>query len=112
VAVLLAAAGRWRTALNPAAVGRIARRQLSGTMVLHLALLVWLAAGLLATVALVFIRQALTHGLQGGAALAVRLGATAVTAFVLAAALQAAALIVGRCVGYFGLYHRSALQMR
>jgi hypothetical protein len=113
-AIALAAAGNAATAMNPLAVARITARNLAPTVVVHMALLVWLAGGLLAALLAGFARQALVTRIdptQAGG-LAIHVAATLIAAFILAAVAMAAALTAGRCVGYFGLYHRDVAQGR
>lgn len=109
VALVLAATGQAKAALNPLAVGQAAHRYLTGTMVLHLALLTWGACGLMGMALLALLRQAMVRRLDiaNSGELALRVGLTAVIAMLLAATVQALALVAGHCVGYFSLYHRS-----
>jgi hypothetical protein len=109
IALVLASENRYKAALNPMAVSRVAKHQPTGVMVLHLALLVWLAAGGLGMALLTAIRQAVLARVDIAVTtgLVARIVATGITTLLLAAVVQALALAGGHCVGFFSLYYRT-----
>ncbi len=109
IALVLASEKRYTTALNPLAVSRVAKYHPTGVMVLHLALLVWLAAGGLGMALLAALRQAILArvDITVTTGLVARIVATGLTTLLLAAVVQALALMAGHCVGFFSLYYRT-----